>query len=336
MRLTVSVLFSLALLPALFAALFAGEPTPNIVILLADDLGYGDVACNNPQSGKIKTPHIDALTAEGMRFTDAHTSSGVCSPTRYALLTGRYHWRTRLQTGIVGLFEKPLIAADRATIATLAKQNGYTTACIGKWHLGWDWPLDEQTMKQTRALGGKAGGGGKAATEAPESLREAWRKAFANPIAGGPTTRGFDLYFGTDVPNWPPYCYIENDRTLGIPTELLAANLFKNHQASLQGPALKDWRFGPILATLGDRAEKFIAEQAAAKKPFLLYLPFTAPHTPITPSEAWAGKSGLGLYADLVMETDATVGRILAALKQHNLAGNTLVVFSSDNGFASY
>ena len=123
---------------------------PNIVVILADDLGYGDVQCYNPQRGKIPTPNIDCLAAQGMRFTDGHSSSGVCSPSRYTLLTGRYHWRTKLQSGIVSVFGKPLIAADRLTIGGLAKQRGYRTAAIGKWHLGWDWPIASNQSKFLR------------------------------------------------------------------------------------------------------------------------------------------------------------------------------------------
>ncbi|MBM3854623.1 MAG: hypothetical protein FJ399_15980, partial [Verrucomicrobia bacterium] len=126
---------------ALPAVPAAPAQRPNVVVILADDLGYGDVQCYNPQRGKIPTPHLDRLAAQGMRFTDGHSSSGVCSPSRYTLLTGRYHWRTRLQTGIVGVFGEPLIAPDRLTIGSLAKQHGYRTAAIGKWHLGWDWPI---------------------------------------------------------------------------------------------------------------------------------------------------------------------------------------------------
>ena len=200
----------LALLLALAAVRGADRP-PNVLLILADDLGYGDVHAYNPTRGKIPTPHLDKLAAEGMRFTDAHSSSGVCSPSRYALLTGRYHWRTRLQSGIVGVFGEPLIAPDRLTIAGLAKRAGYRTAAIGKWHLGWDWPIAEADRALFR--GTKEG-----AAAAPEANRAAWAKVFGQKIPGGPTTRGFDQYFGTDVPNWPPYCFIENDRTVGIPT----------------------------------------------------------------------------------------------------------------------
>jgi len=301
-----------------------------MVVILADDLGYGDVRCNNPQRGKIPTPHIDALAAQGMRFTDGHSSSGVCSPSRYTLLTGRYHWRTRLQSGIVGVFGAPLIAPDRVTVASLLQQQGYRTAFVGKWHLGWDWPIPQEQAALFRAKP-QAG-----SVTPPEDQKELWSQVFAQPIAGGPTTRGFGSYFGTDVPNWPPYCFIENDRTIGIPSEFLPARLLGNNQASLPGPALPDWKLESILPALGDRACAFIESCAKQTEPFFLYMPLTSPHTPLAVNDAWKGKSGLNTYADLVMETDAVVGRVLEALEQSGVAGKTLVVFTSDNGCAPY
>ncbi len=304
------------------------ETKPNIIVILADDLGYGDVQCYNPERGKIPTPNIDALAKQGMRFTDAHTSSGVCSPTRYTLLTGRYHWRTRLQNGIVGVWGEPLIAPDRLTIASLLKQQGYRTAAIGKWHLGWDWAFaaGEKPLLDR----------GPMQTEPSEEQLALWQKHFAKPIAGGPTTRGFDTYFGTDVPNWPPYCFIENDRTVGIPSEFLPLSDFKNNRASKPGPALKDWKLEGILPTLAERAVKYIETSAQQPEPFFLYMPLTAPHTPIAVNKEWQGKSGLIPYADLVMETDAVVGRVLDALEKSGAAKNTLVIFTSDNGCAPY
>jgi arylsulfatase A len=326
MQLHSSLLWFALMLPAL--AVQAGRP--NILIILADDLGYGDVRCYNPQRGKIPTPRIDKLASQGMRFTDGHSSSGVCSPTRYSLLTGRYHWRTRLQSGIVNVFGEPLIAADRMTIGTLAKQHGYRTAVIGKWHLGWDWSLS----KEQRAL-----------LQAPEKSKDAnkptdvqitfWNELFSKPIPGGPTTRGFDTYFGTDVPNWPPFCFIGNDRTLGIPSEFLPPSGMGNNRASKQGPALKGWKLENILPTLGERAVAFIQDAVKKPEPFLLYLPLTSPHTPLSPTDEWKGRSGLNTYADFVMQTDATVGRVLDALEKNGAAANTLVIFTSDNGCAS-
>ncbi len=302
---------------------------PSIVVILADDLGYGDVQCNNPQRGRIPTPHIDRLAGQGLRFTDAHSSSGVCSPSRYALLTGRYHWRTG-QAGIVGVFGKPMIAANRLTVAGLLKQRGYRTAAIGKWHLGWDWPIPADKAQLFRAKGGND----EAPADGPQ--RAVWQEVLSRPIPGGPTTRGFDTYFGTDVPNWPPYCFIENDRTVGIPSEPLPAPLRKGHLASLPGPALPGWRLEAILPTLGDRACAFIADAAGKPEPFFLYMPLTAPHTPLAVTDEWKGKSGLIPYADFVMETDAVIGRVLDALDKSGATARTLVLLTSDNGCAPY
>lgn len=339
-------LFTALLLTAVSTLQAAEAQKPNILILYADDLGYGDVHCNNPERGKIPTPNIDKLAAQGMRFTDGHSSSGVCSPSRYTLLTGRYHWRTRLQGGIVGAFEGPLIAPDRMTIGTLAKQQGYRTACIGKWHLGMDWPITQaerallSPTKQLAKLSKEASKGEKraaaAAAVATDEQIVAWREIFSKPIAGGPITRGFDLYFGTNIPNWPPFCFIENDRTVGIPTEFLPRPLMGNNQASIQGPALKDWKLEGILPALGDRTIQFIDESVQKKEPFLIYVPLTSPHTPLAVNPEWKDKSRLNLFADFVMETDAVVGRVLDALEKSGAADKTLVIFTADNGCAPY
>jgi arylsulfatase A len=301
---------------------------PNVVIIYADDLGYGDVQCYNPEKGKITTPNIDKLAAEGMRFTDAHSSSAVCSPSRYTILTGRYHWRTRLQKGIVPVFGPPLITPDRLTLGGLVKQHGYQTACIGKWHLGWDWPIPEGKREMFVANEKKV--------KATDEHRSLWQEVFSQPIPGGPTTVGFDEYFGVDIPNWPPFCFIENDRTLGIPSEFGEGPLFGKRQASRQGPSLKNWKLEDVLPALGEKSSDFIERLAKSPDPFLLYLPLTSPHTPLSVNEEWRGKSGLGLYADLVMETDALVGQVLHALEKSGQAGNTLLVFTSDNGCAPY
>ncbi|WP_182864953.1 sulfatase family protein [Rhodopirellula sp. JC639] len=307
----------------------AAAERPNIVVIYADDLGYGDVQCYNPEKGKVGTPRIDRLAEQGLLFTDAHSSSGVCSPSRYTLLTGRYHWRSRLQAGIVGLWGAPLIAPNRLTIGSLAKQHGYQTACIGKWHLGWNWPIPADGAKRFKERP-------KGRAVATDAHRAVWREVFEQPIGGGPITRGFDVYFGTDVPNWPPYCFIENDRTVGIPSKFLPVELLRKNQASNQGPALAGWTLEPILPTLADRASRYIRDAAADSEPYLLYMPLTSPHTPLSVNESWKGKSGLGLYADFVMETDAVVGQVLDTIEQSGEADNTLVVFTSDNGCAPY
>ena len=184
----------------------------------------------------------------------------MCSPTRYGILTGRYAWRSRLQRGVLGPYDTPLIPPGRFTLPSMLQSRGYRTACVGKWHLGWNWPRD----------GGKVD--------------------FHRPIPGGPTAVGFDSYFGTDVPNYPPYCFIENDRTVGIPSVPKPKSIY-----GTDGEMLPGWRLDAILPTLTARACDFVRGSAERKKPFFLYLPLTSPHTPLAVAEAWRGKSGLGL-----------------------------------------
>ena len=284
-----------AIAPPLHAATPPSQAKPNIVYLLADDMGYGDVQALNPARGKIKTPHLDCLASQGMSFTDAHSGSSVCTPTRYGLLTGRYAWRSRLQRGVLdGSDDPPLIAADRLTVPAFLKQHGYTTAAIGKWHLGFNSTLPPGAKPVDRAKG-KSGEGG-----LPVGSR----------IVGGPTARGFDYFWGCSNARTMSGL-IENDRVI----ESLA----------------------PIamLPRLGERTVDYIAEHAGAAKagrPFFLYVPLTSPHTPILPTPEWQGRSGLGAYGDFVMQTDAVVGDVLAALEKHGLTENTLVIFTADNG----
>lgn len=281
---------------------------PNIVFILADDMGYGDLACQNPDS-KIPTPNLDQLAREGIRFTDAHSPSAVCTPTRYGVLTGRYCWRTRLKRGVFRPWDPPLIDKDRLTLPAFLKQHGHHTACIGKWHLGWDWPSKDD--KPVKAGWGEPG----------------WNVDFARPIANGPTTRGFDYYFGTDVPNFPPYCFIENDRTVGVPSVKKPDSMFGSPGLMLEG-----WDLHQILPGLEKKAIEYINERAGAETPFFLYFPLTAPHTPIAPAEAYQRKSQAGAYGDFVHQVDAVVGSVLNTLKRNGLVESTLVIFTSDNG----
>jgi arylsulfatase A-like enzyme len=222
------------------------------------------------------------------------------------------------------------------TIAGLLQSQGYRTACIGKWHLGWNWPATAAQRPHLTRFADK-----RAADAAPLLVtpadRAAWTAIFSQPIGGGPTTVGFERYFGTDVPNWPPYCFIDQDRTVGIPDALLSDDLLNNHQAGKQGPALAGWTLEPILPTLVERAQRFITDAATAKQPFLLYLPLTTPHTPLAVNPAWRGRSGLNsAVADLVMETDDAIGRVMSTLSTLGLERDTLVLLSSDNGMAPY
>lgn len=304
---------------------------PNIVFFLVDDMGYGDVSCLNPE-GKIPTPNFDRLSREGMVFTDGHSTSSVCTPTRYSILTGRYNWRSRLQRGVLDPYQKPLIAKDRFTVGDMMKKHGYFTACIGKWHLGLDWDLD---VDKDFFIAIKAKD--KSSYEAKDEQRKKWQDAFGKPIKDGPVQHGFDYYFGVDVPNFPPYCYIENDRTVGIPSEFLPKKLIGNNLTSCLGPAMPYWHFEQLLPTFAEKADRCIKKCAEENKPFFLYLPMTSPHTPLAVNKQWIGKSGLNnLYADLVMETDDIFGQVLRSLKEHGVEDNTLVIFTSDNGCAHY
>jgi arylsulfatase A-like enzyme len=291
-----------------------GEPAtaaaglPNVVVILADDLGYGDIGVYNPES-RIPTPHLDRLAADGMRFTDAHASDAVCTPSRYSLLTGRYAFRSRLKSGVLPPWGAPLIEAGRLTVPALLRQRGYATACFGKWHLGWAWPTRDGQPAASRDGVGNVD--------------------FSRPIGGGPIACGFDAYFGVDLPNYPPYCFIENDRTVGQPT--VAAPL-QAGGFNRPGPMVPGWNLTNILPELTARVVRYIEDPAQRERPFFLYFPLTAPHYPVVPTPAFRGRSQAGAYGDFVVQVDAAVGEVVAALARSGLAGNTLVIFSSDNG----
>lgn len=288
---------------------------PTIVVILADDLGYGDLSCLNPES-KIPTPHMDRLAREGMTFTDAHSPSAVCTPTRYGLLTGRYAWRTRLQSGVLFGFDRPLIEPGRETVASFLKRHGYATAAVGKWHLGLGWQ-DAQGRPVTDRDG---------TTNDPGV-------DYARPITEGPLTVGFDYFFGISASlDMAPYCYIENDRAVQPPTLDTQGEAFpRNWRAGKRSP---DFRHEEVLRKCTEKAEEWLAAQQAEnpERPLFLYFALTAPHTPVLPEEPFRGRSRAGEYGDFVVQTDWVVGRVLDTLDRLDLAENTLVIFTSDNG----
>src|SRR5438874_3791174 len=275
---------------------------PNVVVILADDLGYGDVRCLNPD-GKIPTPNLDRFAAQGLTFTDAHSPSAVCSPTRYGLLTGRYAWRGKLKSGVLGGLSPWLIEPGRLTVAQLLKNKGYHTAAIGKWHLGMDWELKP----------------GKQVTELNIEPREqVFNVEYDRPIRNGPNSVGFDYYFGISASlDMVPYTFIENDHVTASPTEDRDFPLMLGREKggrTRKGPAAPGFDAADVLPTLTKKAVGYIGERAKAGGPFFLYLPLAAPHTPILPRPDWQTKSGLNPYADFVMATDAAAGEVLAAL----------------------
>ncbi len=281
------------------------DTPPNIVIILADDYGVGDIEALFPEYCNVPTPNLDRLVSEGMIFTDAHSAAAVCSPTRYGLLTGRYAWRTCLQSGGLDTFEPPLIASNRLTLPAMLKNNGYNTACFGKWHLGWDWP--------------------------DPPVENGPYPDFTAAIKSGPTERGFDYYFGTDVPNHPPFTFIENDHVTTQPTDTYTHNPPISFGMK-PGPMAPGWQFDQILPTTTQLSVKYIHEQAQRQAPFFLYFSMTSPHEPITPSPRFKNKSGIAPIADLMMETDWSVGQIISAIDNAGIAENTLLIFTADNG----
>ena len=298
-------------------ALLPAKGRPNIVIILADDLGVGNIQAHFPEN-KIATPYLDRFSGESMRFTNAHSGSAVCTPTRYGLLTGRYAWRTRLQEWVLGCYEPPLIAADRLTLPGFLSENGYATACIGKWHLGWNWQGPQPNTMDERA-----------------NIHRTKRWDYTKPVLNGPTTRGFDYYFGTDLPNMPPFTFIENDRVVEQPTSkfVYVPNDGRSLPSQFDGnPMAPDWKFDQILPDITQRAVDYIHDQATQEEPFFLYFPMTSPHTPIVPTTRFKGKSGISLVADFVMETDWSAGQVIQALEEAGIAEDTLVIFTSDNG----
>lgn len=293
------------------AALTQGATQPpNIVVILADDLGIGDPGCYN-RASLIKTPNIDRLAGEGMRFTDAHSPSSVCTPTRYGLLTGRYAWRTRLQKGVLFGLSSPLIAPDRATVASLLKTAGYSTACIGKWHLGLGW--SGKTTDDPLLKGGDID--------------------YSKKISDSPITHGFDSFFGiAGSLDMPPYTFIDNDHVMAQPTKITG-------EGGRKGPTAQGFHAPDVLPEITRRAVAYItarAPDAKNGKPFFLYLPLNAPHTPVVPSGSWKHEHPLGHYAGFVEQVDDTVGRVLAAIDAQGLTQQTLVIVTSDNGYAPY
>jgi arylsulfatase A len=315
-----SLLARLALFSAVTISLFAADSgrRPNIVILYADDMGYGDVSIQNSDS-KIPTPHIDQLARDGTRFTDAHSSSGICTPSRYALLTGRFHWRKFHK--IVDSFEPPVFDRE-LTLPAMLKQQGYRTACIGKWHLGWNW----DAIKKPGAKPEQGAG------YAPDAFD--WTKR----IPGGPIDRGFDYYYGDDVPNFPPYAWFENDRVITTPSVPLkiTPETAEGKWEARPGPMMPGWDFHAVLPKCTEKTIEWIRQQRGKAEPFFLYVPFTSPHAPIVPSPEFVGKSKAGGYGDWVVQTDDSIGRILKALDEQGLRENTLVIFTADNGPESY
>lgn len=284
------------------------EKKPNVIYILADDMGYGDISAFNEKC-PFKTQHLDELCENGIYFTDAHASSAVCTPSRYSILTGRYNWRSRLKSYVVGGYSEPLIEKGRMTVADLFKNQGYHTAMVGKWHLGMSFAkaVDFEEQPDFDACTGVD---------------------YGAPIKSSPVSNGFDYFFGISGSlDMPPYIYIENDRFTELP----------DHETSNTGK--KFWRKGPTGAhfhhenVLDDLTDKVLEKiEEYKEEPFFIYFPMPAPHTPILPAAEFQGKSGTNEYGDFVLHCDHVVGRVAEKLKETGVYDNTILVYTSDNG----
>ncbi len=298
---------------------------PNIVFIMADDMGYGDVACYNPES-HIPTPNMDRLGREGLVFTDAHSPASVCTPTRYGVLTGRYCWRSRLKSSVLWTdYDEPLIPTDRLTVAAMLKRCGYATACVGKWHLGMNFHASTRPGYARGKTHHMNGYGGTRNVD------------FRHPIEGGPADLGFDDVLA--VPgghNLEPHFYVEGDRPAVTPTlwrkrgepSRPGISARETHEGWMSVDC-DDEAVGPMLVR---RSLDFIDAAAEAGTPFFLYFASQAPHRPCTPPEFAAGKSRAGVRGDMVYEYDWAVGQVMAKLESIGIADNTLLIVTSDNG----
>ncbi len=277
---------------------------PNIIYVLADDMGYGDIAALNPE-GQIRTPHLDRLVAEGMAFTDAHTTSAVCTPTRYGILTGRYNWRSTLKRGVLGGYSRALIDGERETVASMLQKQGYHTAFIGKWHLGWGWARDE-----------------------------AGEVDFSKPLTYSPNDAGFDYSYGHCASlDMPPYVYVENRQPTAIPDSVTpGVGGYTFYRKGLVAP---DFEMEDVTPNFFRRAIDLVTAQSNKEDPFFLYLALPSPHTPILPTDEWQGKSGINPYADFVMMIDDYMGKLLESIQVSGIEDHTIVIFTADNGCSS-
>ena len=291
---------------AILAKPVKAEAAPKaVIVVLTDDLGYGDLSCYGAE--KIKTPHIDQLADNGIRFTDAHSSSAVCTPSRYSLLTGRYSWRTRLKRGVLGGFDAPLIDVKRPTLGTIFRGAGYKTACIGKWHLGMEWPVKSGKKPSSSGL----------------------NVDYTKPLTDTPIDHGFDYFFGISGSlDFAPYAFIENRSVLGR-VEQQKKVRFDSQRPGLQAD---DWDDLKVDTTFINKAVSYIHQQAKADDNFFIYLPLPAPHRPCAPPEFVENKSEAGRRGDMVMLVDWGVGKIVEALTSEGLLDDSMIVISSDNG----
>lgn len=325
------LLLSLLALASCSEKIQTNTKQPNIIYILADDLGYGDVSIYNSKS-KIATPNIDQLASEGMRFTDAHTPSSVCTPTRYGILTGEYCWRSKLPLGVLNGYGKSLLGENKISVSALLKENEYTTGVVGKWHLGLDWVIKDEFKDSLNSKSVRRGNLGFI-----KNLNNDWVD-FSKKPTEGPLNHGFDYsYILPASLDMEPYCYLENDQLTEMPNEYTPGNaldeeVFATSAFWRPGRITKSFDFYEVLPTFIDKAKRFVTKHANDDNPFFLYLPLAAPHSPWVPKPNYNGKSGAGEYGDFVQMVDAQIGDFLKNLEESGASENTIVIFTSDNG----
>ncbi len=295
----------------------AQSDRPNVIIIYADDLGYGDLTCYNPDS-KIATPNIDKLALEGKMFTDAHSSASFCTPSRYSILTGKYSWRTEKTAQLQGGYGLPIIDENEKTLGNLFKDNGYSTAAVGKWHVGMEWDLLDEEVEQEE-----------------ENID------FKSTLDLTPNDQGFDYYFGTSgcTTDDSPFAFIENRQLLGLPLvpgkDIQVVGDFDRETKELfykNAMVAQDWDHEKADTIFNNRAIEFIRSQVERENPFFVYLPFSLPHIPWLPAGFVKGSTGDGPRGDLVALLDYCVGELSEELERLGIEDNTLIIFTSDNG----
>ncbi len=281
---------------------------PNIIYILADDMGYGDISANN-ENCPFETPSLDSLAKHGLRFTDAHASSAVCTPSRYSIITGRYNWRSTLKEGVLGGYSSPLIPEDRTTVASMLKKCGYRTEAIGKWHLGMTFPKLPGFVEQP-------------------DFAHSEGIDFTATIGNSPIAVGFDYYYGISGSlDMPPYVYIENDRFTAVPDHVTKGTGMGYWREGLTAPGFVHEE---VLDHLTDKVLASITKHK--ENPFFIYFALPAPHTPILPHPTFRGKSNTNAYGDFVLHCDDVLRRVKEHLEKEGLLDNTLIIFTSDNG----
>lgn len=325
------IMFVLGCCCLLQSAIYAQKKNtlPNIVYILADDMGYGDVQVYNAEA-KVLTPNINRLAQQGMMFTDAHTTSSVCTPSRYSILTGRYPWRSRLPVGVLRGYSRTLIEDGQVTVASLLKAKSYHTGVVGKWHLGLDWVPKDAYKDSIDPKYNKNRMYGITNEMNPDQID------FNKTASAGPATQGFDYSYVLPASlDMPPYVYVQNDHITEPLTGYTKGNKLESGYTGpfwREGLMTPSFDFYDVLPAFTRKANDFIVKESGKKDPFFLYFPMPAPHTPWMPGKAFVGKSLAGEYGDYVQEVDDAVGKVLHTLDSLGLADNTLVIFSSDNG----